>query len=124
MILVINVFYVIQYPSTARPAAYKAKSINNMRSILLGIVNYSENHNGAWPDQLHDIEDYIYDDSIDELFVNPFTQDNPGYEYVKPSHDADPSKTVVLYQLREGKRDYNLDVCFGDGSVLSYPESD
>ena len=108
--------------SRAKPAAYQAQSRNQMRNILLGIVNYREQHDGAWPDQLKDIESEI--DSLDALIANPFTKENPGYEYVKPSADVDPAQTIVLYQLRKGKRDTSLRVGFGDGRVLPFPSTD
>ncbi len=52
-----------------------------------------------------------------KLTANPLTGDNPGYEYVKPKDDAPSATTVVLYQLRGGKRDETLKVAFKDGSV-------
>ena len=47
----------------------------------------------------------------------PVTDDDPGYEYVKPADDADLPTTIVLYQLRDGKRDETLAVGYGDSAV-------
>jgi hypothetical protein len=53
----------------------------------------------------------------DEFQHGPPTGDNPGYEYVKTTSDAAGSTTIVIYQLRGGKRDASLPVAFADGSV-------
>lgn len=53
--------------------------------------------------------------NFDELLVNPLTGDNPGYEYVKPT---DPIKEEpMIYQLRNGKRDEEIRICYSTGSV-------
>ncbi|MCA9007901.1 MAG: hypothetical protein KDA70_21700 [Planctomycetaceae bacterium] len=90
-----------------------------MRNILQGIVNYRANHNDAWPDTLDDIHEDLYS-PLEELIENPYTHDNPGYEYVKPRKDADPATTAVLFQLRDGKQDLSLEAGYGDGRVLPY----
>jgi hypothetical protein len=59
----------------------------------------------------------LTDTDFEERMINPVTGDNPGFEYVKPSADANPKITVVLYQLRDGLRATDLRVGFGDGHL-------
>jgi len=105
--------------SKVTPESYRFQAMNRMRNILGGIVNYRANHKDTWPNQLEDIQEDLYS-PLDGLIVNPYTHDNPGYEYVKPPEGADPATTVVMYQLRDGKRDLGLAVGYGDGRVLPY----
>lgn len=123
LLLIIALFLPSQ--SRARPAAYKNQSVNRMKNLLEGVLEYRAENNDMWPEKLDDTREFT-DRRIgyENMIGNPYTHDNPGYEYIKPSPNADPSKTVVLYQLRDGKRDINLRVGFGDGRVLPYSMND
>lgn len=92
------------------------RSDHQMRKLAVGIATYREANNDEWPDRLSDIQDYI-DGEFETLIENPYTKDNPGYEYVKPVEDADRSTTIILYHLRDGKRDLSLNVGFSDCRV-------
>lgn len=109
---------VIMMPVTGcgAPAAEAVlQSSNQMKELILAIRNYEDVHEG-WPDSLDQVGNLV-DSDLNVLMQNPITGDNPGYEYVPPSADSDPSTTVILYQLRDGRRDTNLRVGFADGRV-------
>ena len=91
-------------------------SSNNMHQMGIAMANYRAK-NGGWPESLEEISPYL-EGEVSELMTNPITGDDPGYEYVRPDMNIAPPKTVVLYQLRDGRRDTTLPVLFADGSVL------
>ena len=101
--------------NSAREAAQKAQSLNNIRQLCLAVMNYQQ-INEAWPETIDDLRSQVPD--LDMILENPVTMDNPGYEYVKPEGE-DPvlSETVIIYQLRNGQRDMTLPVGYADGSV-------
>jgi hypothetical protein len=99
---------------------------DNLKQLSLALIQYrGDNH--AWPDTLDQVKPLIgkqgalgpigHGKDYATLTANPLTGDNPGYEYVKPKDDAPSATTIVLYQLRGGKRDETLKVAFKDGSV-------
>ena len=92
------------------------RSDQQLHKLAAGIAAYREANNDEWPDRLTDIQDCI-DGNFETLIENPYTKDNPGYEYVKPAENADRSTSIILYQLRDGKRDLSLNVGFGDCRV-------
>lgn len=96
-------------------AEARVQSSNQMKELILGVRNY---HiiNDEWPDDLGQVRELV-DSSFDDVMRNPITGDDPGYEYVRPSADADPATTVILYQLRDGQHDTSLRVGFADGHV-------
>lgn len=72
-------------------------------------INEFNFENKEWPDS-----------TMSEMPKNPYTGDDPGYEYVQPKpyseyEAGEESRTVMLYQLRDGERDTSLPVCFVDG---------
>ena len=86
-----------------------------MRQVYIAFDNYKVTKNGNCPENLDELL-VPYLDGDKNVFVNPVTGDYPGYEYVKPEPDASPN-TVILYQLRDGERDVELEVLYYDGSV-------
>ncbi len=101
----------------APQAEAQLKSSNQMKELMLGIMNYRTVHDGRWPDNLSEIEGLMSGTNFEQLMSNPVTGDNPGYEYVKPSDSADPATTVILYQLRGGQRATDLRVGFADNHL-------
>jgi hypothetical protein len=108
-------------------AKLNLETANHMKSLCVAATLY-HNDKKAWPDNLEQIKPYIgkeapglpdFSNGKDyaALIANPVTGDNPGYEYVKPKDDAPGRTTIMLYQLRGGKRDESLPVAFMDGSV-------
>lgn len=96
-------------------AANNMESMQQLKGLVKGVLNFHESK-AAYPDSLDDLT--AMDSSLTSLLANPLTGDNPGYEYVKPvDESAGMSQTVVLYQLRGGKRDETLPVAYLDGSV-------
>lgn len=102
------------------------QSTDQMQHLIRAIQLYHA-QNMKWPDKLADAAPMIgKDDAIGviggakgfaTLMKNPVTNDDPGYEYVKPADMTKLEGTVVLYQLRGGKRDTSLKVGFLDGGV-------
>ena len=91
-------------------------STQNMKILGLSLHEYKDEH-GTWPEELADVESILGAEEYAARIQNPLTGDNPGYEYVKPPEDAMTSQTIVLYQLRDGKRDDSLLVGYLDASV-------
>ena len=56
-------------------------------------------------------------ENLAKLLKNPATGDDPGYEYFKPPRGQHAGKTIIIYQLRDGKRDTTLAVAYLDTSV-------
>jgi hypothetical protein len=95
--------------------------MDHIKKLAEAIVEYSGNNDGAYPDSLDQVKEYCKEKPYDTLIKNPFTGDNPGYEYVKPADDASISDTIVLYQLKEGSRVTQGKVAYLDGSVRDAP---
>ena len=101
----------------ARDAALRLSSRNNMKQITMALLQHYE-EKGQWPDGLDELLPLL--ENHQAVFHNPLTGDKPGYEYVKPSRpleEINAAETIVLYQLRNGKRDPNLAVAYLDGQV-------
>lgn len=107
--------------SKARPRHYKAQTELRMRNLLRATLEYRKANGNQWPGQLDVVEEYLGGFELREMIPNSITGDNPGFEYVKPTDDSDPATTVILYQLRDGRRDASLSVGFADGSVRDAP---
>ncbi len=75
-----------------------------------------------WPESLNNVQEYLDDKKLAELLKNPHTGDNPGYEYVKPTVARPDPKTILVYQLRDGKRDMSLPVVYADGKTGVHKE--
>ena len=97
----------------ARQSAYKAQSANNVKQLAMAAIQHKQ-EKGVWPDRLEDLKGKPNLDFA-KVMKNPVTNDDPGYEYVKPADGG--SSAVILYQLRGGKRDTTLPVGYADGSV-------
>lgn len=103
--------------SDARQAAQRVSSSNNIKRLTLALVQFHEDQQ-QWPDQLTEVLPFLNGDTM--VLSNPITGEEPGYDYVKPTiapEDPQSSTTVVIYQLRHGKRDTELEVGYLDGSV-------
>lgn len=103
--------------SDVRRAAQRVSSRNNIKQLTLALLQFHEDQQ-RWPDQLTELLPIL--DGNTSVLSNPITGDEPGYDYVKPSISPDSSlasRTVVIYQMRRGKRDTDLDVGYLDGSV-------
>ena len=111
---------VLWIPGCGDPAE---DSRQQMHKIQLALMEHAEANGGEWPERLDTVSDNLKggDAIFRELLKNPVTGDDPGYEYVKPEGKLDgpgfDSQQVILYQLRDGKRDTSLKVGYADGSV-------
>ena len=107
-----------------------AKQSETNMKYFIGLIGGYHVDRSAWPASLDDLREYA-GDYYAELFVqrlkNPVTGDDPGYEYVPlPSGytlgDKHPRTVIVIYQLRNGKRDNSLPVGYLDKSVRPIEE--
>lgn len=103
-------------------AEAQLKSSNQMKELILSIRNYRE-VNGQWPDSISDVKPLLTDTHLDMLMSNPVTGDIPGYEYVKPTYEADLETTVILYQLRNRQRATDLPAGYADNRVAEIGSS-
>ncbi len=102
----------------------RIESTQNMKILGLTIITYKQDQ-GRWPDKLSDVKERADktaseiggDKDFAALMKNPLTGADPGYEYVKPKKGDSLNATVMLYQLRDGKRDEALPKCYQSGSV-------
>jgi hypothetical protein len=101
--------------------ALEIQSSGHMQKLAVAILDYAGDNDGKYPETLDQVKDYCQEKPYEELIKNPFTGDNPGYEYVKPADDAKMSETVVLYQLKDGSRVTQGKVAYLDGSVRDAP---
>jgi hypothetical protein len=97
-------------------------SRHQMNKFQIAMIEYAVKHGGEWPDRLDQIKDDVGGEAaFSKMMKNPLTNDDPGYEYVKPKgKQGSPgfdAQQVVLYQLRGGKRDTSLKVGYAEGSV-------
>ena len=105
----------------ARRKAFEIQALDHMRKLAIAVIDYADKNDGQFPAELADAAEYCKETPFDVLINNPFTGDNPGYEYVKPAEDAPITETVMIYQLRDGQRDTSLKVAYADGSVREGP---
>lgn len=116
-LLVVALAGCLRHPvSDARQAAQRVSSSNNIKQLTLALLQFHEDQQ-KWPDHLNELIP-IHGNTL--VLSNPITGEEPGYDYVKPTiapDDPQASTTVVIYQLRHGKRDTELEVGYLDGSV-------
>ncbi|MEM8739429.1 MAG: hypothetical protein AAGG38_13280 [Planctomycetota bacterium] len=101
----------------ARSRAQGIVSASNMRQIGIALMQYRDDHRGAFPENLLQLRPYL--DGFDQIMTNPRTGDRPGFIYQPPSHaaGASPANTPILYESYQGQRDLNGAVLYGDGSI-------
>jgi hypothetical protein len=105
-------------------AMQEIESSQNMK-ILGTAINTFRGDEGRWPDSLDQVKqqaekaatDMGVDKDFAALMKNPLTGDDPGYEYVQPAEGDPLETTVMLYQLRDGKRDTSLKKCYQSAAV-------
>jgi len=101
----------------ALAAIRQTQSRNNISQLCKGALAM-KSFSDMWPENLEELGKSVGGPAdLAELLVNPVTGDNPGYEYVKPEENSPLSQLIIVYQLRNGKRDLTLPVGYGDGSV-------
>jgi hypothetical protein len=105
----------------AQKKAQEIQSMDHMKKLAEAIIEYSDDNDGAYPDSLDQVKEHCKEKPYDTLIENPFTGDNPGYEYIKPADDASISDTIVLYQLKDGSRATQGKVAYLDGAVRDAP---
>ena len=105
----------------ARKRAQEVQSMDHLKKLAEALIQYSQDNDGTYPDSLDQVKDLCKEKPYDTLIENPFTGDNPGYEYVKPADGAAITETIVLYQLEGGSRVTQGKVAYLDGSVRDAP---
>ena len=85
----------------------KLKSATVMKELLMTQI-LAKQETGKWPAKFPD----------DAKLANPWTESDPGYEWAPPPPGTrDDGATVVLYQLKDGKRVTGAPTGRADGSV-------
>lgn len=117
--VVVGASLFFQQANSARLAAREMESGNQMKMLVIAIHQYAGRHRGDLPEKLGDVEEYMPPGEFVKLLKNPFTGDFPGYEYLpaKNMDEIDPSKTIILYQLRNQLRVVDSYVGFADGRI-------
>lgn len=119
-----------QYLSSLNQAMYKAKGIvsgSNLQQLARGVLMYADSNGGKMPENIKDLETSL-GGGFEALMTNNRTKEKPGFLYVKPAgidnfnQIQQPNKTVIIYELFEGKPDPNGEVAFADGSIGPYPK--
>ena len=105
----------------ARQNASASASMSHMKQLLLGIIMYAEANKGL-PDKLDDVKDAVGGDTVfKQLMNNPQTNDPQGYVYEKPKDKwpdiKNPSSTVILFELKDGKKNESGFFGYADGHV-------
>ena len=89
-------------------------SMKNIKQMVMACYQYSQQHDGQWPD---DLKDLIGQGLSADVFVNPTQPDNPdSYVYIKPTDTSSPAKTVVIYETYD-TWNIGVNVGFLDGHV-------
>ncbi len=112
---------------TACGGGEKARLQANLaQTVLAGAaILYAHEHDNNLPNTLQDLRSYTSKagayGTFEETIENPFTGDNPGYELANPGSPLSYSpRKIMVYQLRDGKRDTSLNVAYEDGHSGEY----
>ncbi|MBI1375615.1 MAG: hypothetical protein GC159_23135 [Phycisphaera sp.] len=104
----------------AQAKAQRAGAMNQMRQLLIAMIQYANDNDGAAPDKLEDIKPYFGDDAMfDKMLTHPSTGEKPGFIYVKPKGKLleAGADTVLLYEARNGKKAKRGALGYADGHV-------
>ncbi len=106
----------------ARQSAKEVQSVSNMRQISIGIILYTNEHHGAFPDTLDQVGQYLGGAGrLQAAMQNPTRSTVPGYVYVKPAAKVTgvrrSATTPMLYESLDGKPDPNGYAAYADGHV-------
>ncbi len=77
--------------AAARDEALVVRSMKQMKTIILALNSYAEDHEGHYPKTLEDLGKDKYVSNLKELLKNPITGEDSGFIYVRPS--------VTIYKL-------------------------
>ncbi len=109
----------------AEEEAKRVVTASHMRQMLVGVLIWSMENDGKWPDSLEVLRGQ-YLPEFDELMKHPETGEATGFVYLKPDKPAleleDPARTPILFEVREGKVVRDGWVCFADGHVEMNPD--
>jgi prepilin-type processing-associated H-X9-DG protein len=128
--------------SRARHAAVEIQSINNLRQIGLGAIQYSQDHKGLFPKTLGEVLPYV--DHNPAVFVYPtsgkatpdggdnaetakWVDANSDYVYLaggmKVTQIRDSAETVIAHE-RFGLSPQGVAALFADGHVKRLPQAE
>jgi hypothetical protein len=94
----------IAYLDQGRKRSVHEQSISNEKMLMMGVIEYAQEHEGAFPPKLDDIATYLGGPAnLKMAMKDPIDPANPaGFVYVKPAAKfgliADPTDTVVIYE--------------------------
>ncbi|MCS7303855.1 MAG: hypothetical protein NZ602_01940 [Thermoguttaceae bacterium] len=97
------------------------RSLEGVEAWLARIKDFYHRHQ-RWPERLEDLQEcFDTQEDFQRALLNPVTQEDPGYEYVKPPEwlQGTPlsKRVVILYQLRASGRAEDLPVGYMDGQA-------
>ena len=115
-------------------AKRKFEAVARMRWLAIAVRDYHAEHD-AYPDSLQELKplfgqgkgstqlQFSFDtlagkvglSTFEQVLENPWTGDNPGFEYVKPAQPR--NSTPILYQLRNGQRADGEKIGYFDASI-------
>ena len=130
--------------AAAREEALVVRAMKQMKTIILALNSYAEDHEGHYPRSLDDLGKDKYVSNLKELLRNPVTGEEGGFIYVQPSatiyklvgredllktrtkldlakkshdlRDTLAARTPILYESRNGR-------IFASG-LIGYPSLD
>lgn len=109
----------LQALADARKKAQGLVAMSNMNQIGIGIFLYAEQNQGHLPESLQQLRSVM--PQMDAMLVNQRTGERPGFVYERPaerfSQIADPARTPLLWEARDGRKDEDGSVLYADGHV-------
>jgi outer membrane lipoprotein-sorting protein len=92
----------------------RVESAQNIKQLLLACIQYAQNNDGQWPQQLEDLLSRGIDP---QTLINPACPDNPnGYIFVPPVPDSPIAETIVIYEAYDEWND-GINAGFADSHV-------
>jgi hypothetical protein len=94
----------VEYLAQGRRKSVHEQSMSNEKMLMMGMIEYAQEHEGVFPAKLDDLAGYLGGPANLKIAMkNPIdpTQ-SPGFVYVKPAGKfgamTDPTDTVVIYE--------------------------
>ena len=97
--------------------AYQKKLVNNMTCLHWGCINFAEEHEGNFPNDLSELTSVKFSEDVIKLLLSaPGQRDGPAaIRYIPPHSDRDISTDIVLFELYDQWPEDGIVLCFGDG---------
>lgn len=101
--IAIVTFFLFYTPQTSLGVNYQQQCVGNLKSIGKALAEYQDNHNGAFPDTLSSLDEYISEESFDCPLKK--IKNIKSYIYVVPKENLGPDQVIIRCENhREGER--------------------